>query len=186
MKIVSNVFAFVLSAAILTTPFMAQAGAEQAPAEVKSNIQLERQNQQNPNAIYLTPNKTQLLRIPAPAASVIVSNPTHANVLLDTPQTLILIPRTPGTTSFMVLDRYGKVIIEKDIFVTSRMEQYVRIKRACGTAGGSCVSEETFYCPDGCHNVSTTPATIGGESLNVAPIEGGAPPPPNGNQFPAE
>jgi hypothetical protein len=121
------------------------------------------------DALRLTSNKDQIIRLDQDAASVIVNNPAHATVLLDSPRLLIIMPRTPGATSFKVLDDKGEIILQKDIIVTNAQPKYVRIRRMCN--GGACVPEAYFYCPDGCYEVTPVP---GGSGIIAVP------PPPSG------
>lgn len=122
--------------------------------------------------IRLTPDRAQTLQLEKDAVSVVVTNPAHANVLLDTPRTLIIMPRTPGTTSFTVLDAKGAPVLQKTIIVaTSTDASYVRIRRMCSQNDPTCVPAAYFYCPDGCYEVQPVAPVSGDMSL----------PPPTGN-----
>lgn len=121
-------------------------------------------------AIRLTPDRTKILRLRENAASVIVANPAHASVILDTPQLLILMPREPGTTSFTVLDKEGKVLMERNIIVSAAQPQYVRIRRVCGDSN-NCAPSNYYYCPDGCFEV--TPV-VNENTGSIPEVEGGA------------
>jgi len=107
----------------------------------------------DPRAIRLTPDRTKILRLRESAASVIVANPVHATVSLDSPRLLILMPREPGTTSFTVLNAEGKVLLERSIIVSAVQPQYVRVRRVCGNAS-DCEASNYYYCPDGCFEVT--------------------------------
>lgn len=122
------------------------------------------------DALRLTSNKDQIIRLDQDAASVIVNNPAHATVLLDSPRLLIIMPRDPGATSFKVLNGDGAVILQKDIIVTNAQPKYVRIRRMC-TGGAGCVPEAYFYCPDGCYEV--TPVAGGTGAIGIPPPIGG-------------
>ena len=124
-------------------------------------------------AIRLTPDRTKILRLRESAASVIVANPNHAAVTLDSPRLLILMPREPGTTSFTVLDAHGKVLLERNIIVTaSAQPQYVRVRRVCGSNAQDCQPANYYYCPDGCFEV--TPVAHEDNS-NIPEVQGNAP-----------
>jgi hypothetical protein len=131
----------------------------------------------DPDAIRLTPDRTKILRLKQDAASVIVTNPQHAVVMLDSPRLLILMPRDPGTTSFTVLDRDGKVLMERNIIVSGAQAKYVRIRRVCGN-NNNCVSSAYYYCPDGCYEI--TPVDGTGQMAVPAVAGGTAPPRPTG------
>ncbi|MBI1216362.1 MAG: hypothetical protein GC185_11180 [Alphaproteobacteria bacterium] len=123
-------------------------------------------------SIRITPDRTYLLRLDQDAASVIVTNPDHASIALDTPRLLVIMPRLPGSTAFTVLDRRGQVVMEKNIIVTAVQKKYVRIRRMC-TGSTSCSSDTYYYCPDGCYEV--TPVQPGqGSSAPPPPIASGS------------
>lgn len=126
----------------------------------------------DPRAIRLTPDRTKILRLRENAASVIVANPAHAAVTLDSPRVLILMPREPGTTSFTVLNAAGRVLLERNIIVSAAQPQYVRVRRICGNAR-DCAPSNYYYCPDGCFEV--TPV-VNDNNANIPEIQGGAMP----------
>ena len=117
--------------------------------------------------LRLTSNKNALLKLDQDAVSVIVNNPEHASVMLDTPRLLIVIPHQPGATSFTVLDANGNSIMQKDVIVTNVQEKYVRIRRMCASGDSSCADNAYFYCPDGCYEV--TPVAGGKGNIPPAP-----------------
>lgn len=122
--------------------------------------------------LRLTPDRAQTLQLDKDAVSVVVTNPTHASVLLDTPRTLIIMPRTPGSTSFTVLDGKGGIVLQKSIIVATAAEaNYVRIRRMCGPNDNTCVPAAYYYCPDGCYEVQPV-APVQGE-VNLPPPTGG-------------
>lgn len=119
--------------------------------------------------IRLTPDKTHIVRLEQDASSVIVTNPKHASIVLDSPRLLVLMPHDPGATNFTVLNAKGEVIMEKSVIVSAVEQNYVRIRRICGRSDSSCVPVAYFYCPDSCYEVaavpyraSSTPPIIGG------------------------
>jgi hypothetical protein len=137
-------------------PYMPKSDSELSAKEVEDGI------------IRLTPDRTRLLDLQQDAASVIVTNPDHATIALDSPRRLVIMPRLPGTTAFTVLDSHGQVIMQKSIVVTGAEKKYVRIRRVCGT-DANCASNAYYYCPDGCYEVTPVQPVNGGET---------APPPP--------
>lgn len=107
--------------------------------------------------LRLNLDTTKVIKLDRDAASVVVTNPNNVRVLLDTPRLLLVMPRTPGSTTLMVLDNNGDTILEKTVIVDSGAKsKYVRIRRMCGQAGSGpdCVPTSYFYCPDGCYEVS--------------------------------
>lgn len=125
-------------------------------------------------AIRLTPNESKIIHLNKDAGSVIVANPVHASVFLDTPRIVVIVPATPGATSFSVLDRNGNMIMQRDIIVSDRKNKYVRIQRICNGSVEGCVPSSVYYCPDGCYQVFTASpentATGGGAGSSVPNI----------------
>lgn len=109
--------------------------------------------------LRLTPDKTEMVALEGDAQSIVVGNPDHASVLMENPRTLLVVPRQPGATYFSVLDKDGKVLMQRHVIVAAPKEKYVRIRRSCANASGSdsnCEPMTVYYCPDMCHEVSTT------------------------------
>ena len=113
--------------------------------------------------LRLTPEKSELVRLNKNAVSVIVGNPDHLSVLLDTPRVVVLIPRAPGATHFTILDREGEVVMQRHVIVASPKQQYVRVRRSCINAGedSACNATSVYFCPDMCHEISVT--QLGGD-----------------------
>lgn len=103
--------------------------------------------------LRLTPDKTEMVHLDQDANSVIVGNPAHMNVLLENPRLLLIAPRQPGATQFTVLNKEGKVIMQRHVIVTGPKEDYIRIRRTCINGGGNCEPTTVYYCPDICHDV---------------------------------
>ncbi|MEZ0223135.1 MAG: pilus assembly protein N-terminal domain-containing protein [Alphaproteobacteria bacterium] len=122
--------------------------------------------------LRLTPDRAQTLQLDKDAVSVIVTNPVHASVLLDTPRTLVIMPRTPGSTSFTVLDGKGGIVLQKTVIVAASAEaNYVRIRRMCAPNDNTCTPAAYYYCPDGCYEVQPVQPLAG--EVNMPPPTGG-------------
>jgi hypothetical protein len=112
------------------------------------------------DAIRITPDRTHVIRLDQDAASVIVANPQHAAIVLDSPRLLVVMPREPGSTTFTVLNTKGETLMEKSIIVASTAKPgYVRVRRICGAQDATCQSSAYYYCPDGCYEVKTVGGT---------------------------
>jgi len=172
-------FALVFSMLLSGLAFIRMAEAQAAPPAAPYGGVPQGYNYANNKIIRLTPNESHILHLNRNAASVIVANPAHAGVFLDTPRVLVIVPGTPGATSFTVLDVEGNEIMRRDVIISERQNKYVRIQRICAGSGG-CVPSSVYFCPDGCHQVSTTGRDSG--SVNVSARPGPAPsgPPPSG------
>ena len=62
-------------------------------------------------------NMARILRISAPAATVIIGNPIVADVTIQDPQTLVLTGKSYGETNLIVLDSMGNPIADTTISV---------------------------------------------------------------------
>jgi Flp pilus assembly secretin CpaC len=62
-------------------------------------------------------NMARILRIPTPAATVIIGNPGVADVSIQDPQTLVLTGKSYGQTNLIVLDEMGNPIADTMIEV---------------------------------------------------------------------
>lgn len=85
-----------IRAALMTLPLLLAptlALAESAPVSVKVNM-------------------ARILRINAPASTVIIGNPAIADVTIQDPQTLVLTGKAYGTTNLIVLDNRGSPIAD--------------------------------------------------------------------------
>lgn len=72
------------------------------------------------SAITVNANMARVLRINAPAATVIVGNPAVADVTIQDPQTLILTGKSYGRTNLIVLDAIGNPIADTLIDVVQQ------------------------------------------------------------------
>ncbi len=113
--------------------------------------------------IKLTPDKSELIRLDQDAAAVIVGNPSHASVLTENNRLLVVVPQQPGATHFTVLDKDGKVIMQRHVIVASPKERYLRVRRNCAgvaspaeTDVGDCRPTRVYYCEDMCHEIAVS------------------------------
>lgn len=103
--------------------------------------------------LRLTPDKSEILALDRPAQSLIIGNPAHLNILMDSTTRLILVPREPGATFFTILDENGRVVMQRHAIVAAPAEKYIRVRRSCSFSGENCTGTSVYYCPDMCHPV---------------------------------
>lgn len=103
--------------------------------------------------LRLSQDKSEMITLDQPAASVVVGNPNHVSVLLDTPDTLIVVPRAPGASHFSVIGEDGAILMQRHVIVGGAKEQYVRIRRSCRPTDRDCQPTSVYFCPDTCHEV---------------------------------
>lgn len=119
--------------------------------------------------LRLTPDKSELVRLDGDAVSVVVGNPQHASVLVESPRLLVVVPKAPGATHFTVLNKDGGVIMQQNVIVSGPAKDYVRVRRgSCGekSKAGECAKTDVYYCPDMCHGIS--PGATDGKAPNNA------------------
>ncbi len=125
------------------------------PAKSLSGEMIEEARDQNTApAIKLTPDKSEIIHLEREAASIVVGNPNHLNVMAENAKTLVLVGRLPGATHFMALDKNGDTIMQRHVIVASPKDKYVRIRKSCAKGGvKNCTETQVYYCPDMCHEV---------------------------------
>ncbi len=103
--------------------------------------------------LNLSEDKSEMIRLSEKAASVIVGNPNHISVLLDTPDTIIIVPRLAGASHFTVIGENGKVIMQRHVIVGAPKDNYIRIRRSCNSDDRNCQQTSVYYCPNTCHQI---------------------------------
>ncbi|MFP4464423.1 MAG: pilus assembly protein N-terminal domain-containing protein [Alphaproteobacteria bacterium] len=104
-------------------------------------------------AIRLTPDKSEILRLDTNAKSVIIGNPAHLSILADTSRTLILVPKAPGATHFSILDNESNIIMQRHAIIAAPTTDYIRIRKTCASGEDGCTKTSVYYCPDMCHEI---------------------------------
>jgi len=87
-------------------------------------------------------NMARILRIDAPAATVIIGNPGVADVTIQDPQTLVLTGKSYGQTNLIVLDSMGNPVADTMVTVVQAQSDLVTVYM--GTA------RTTFACSPVC------------------------------------
>ncbi|WMT91773.1 pilus assembly protein N-terminal domain-containing protein [Pelagibacterium sp. H642] len=77
--------------------------------------------------VTVNANMARILRINAPAATVIIGNPAVADVTIQDPQTLILTGRSYGRTNMIILDANGDPIADTVVEVAQLKSDTVTI-----------------------------------------------------------
>lgn len=129
-------------------------------------------------ALEVAPDTPLIINLREDARTVILGNPNHATVSLETPRMLLVTAGMPGMTGLTVLGQNGNVILNEKVIVNGATQGYVRVQNACINADGDCQPVRMFYCEDGsaCHNVivaeeppaaATVGAPVSGEEFFV-------------------
>lgn len=120
--------------------------------------------------LNLSPDKSELVRLDRDAHSVIIGNPDHVKIVLDTPRLAVVIPKATGATYFTILDKDGGVVMQRHVVVSAPKQDYVRIRRSCGTVpqGTDCKPTSVYFCPDMCHEIGNADGKESTSSSNTS------------------
>lgn len=129
-------------------------------------------------ALEVSPDAPLIVNLREDAKTVILGNPNHATVSLETARMLLITAGMPGMTGLTVLGNNGNVIMNEKIIVNGAAEGYVRVQNACINADGDCQPVRMYYCEEGsaCHNVivaEEAPTPIMNNPGVVAPFDDG-------------
>jgi len=99
--------------------------------------------QASDNIYRIDLNKTQILRLPAPAGSVVIGNPAIADITVHSPHMILVVGRGFGETNLVILDRQGQTMVDADVQVTALTPSNgVRLFKATSRESYSCAP----YC----------------------------------------
>ena len=100
--------------------------------------------------ISVKANMARILRISAPAATVIIGNPGVADVTIQDPQTLVLTGKSYGTTNLIVLDTQGNPIADTMIEVVQSSADIMTVYQGSSRTSLSCspVCQQTLMLGD--------------------------------------
>lgn len=88
--------------------------------------------------IVVTMDRAKVMRIPAPADTVIVGNPAIADVSIRDRQTLVLTGRQAGVTNVVILDKKGDPIADELISVEVAEGSIVFVQRGASRYSYAC------------------------------------------------
>jgi hypothetical protein len=115
-----------LSLALLLVAIVAPAAAAPAPADT----------------IVVLLDQAMLLQLPDRAATVVVGNPLVADLSVQSGGLAVVTGKGYGTTNFIVLDRKGIVLLQKNVEVTGAPDKTVVVYRG--------PDRETYSCTPDC------------------------------------
>jgi hypothetical protein len=149
---------------------VSKGGIFDVTASESNNAEMQDWGETHP-LLRISPDKSELIKLDRDAVSVIVGNPQHLSVLLDTPNVLVLVPRAPGATYFTALDRQGEPIMARHVVVAAPEKQYIRVRRSCinAEADSGCTAQSVYFCPDMCHEIGIT--QLGSDDARAAAPE---------------
>ncbi|HVT52556.1 MAG TPA: pilus assembly protein N-terminal domain-containing protein [Dongiaceae bacterium] len=80
----------------------------------------------------VTWREAQVVRLAKPATSVIVGDPTVADVTLDDPTTLVVFGKAPGETNIIVLSNSQEMVLNTPLVVSPSNTRHVTVLNATG------------------------------------------------------
>jgi hypothetical protein len=98
--------------------------------------------------VIVTYDQSQLLRLPAPAAEIIIGNPVIADVSVQSGELLVITGKSFGITNMIALDAKRRIILERRILVKRDDARVVNLQR--GDKG-----RQTYNCTPFCNPTVT-------------------------------
>ena len=112
-------------------------------------------------------NKTSILRIERNVSNVSIGNPEIADILVETPRLILIVPKKAGETNLLLFDSNNAAINDFDIIVSPQSLRHLTLYRS--TTGVT-----TFNCDPRCTAVKTPGEPIsGGDSGSGGSASGG-------------
>jgi hypothetical protein len=88
-------------------------------------------------------DRAKVMRISAPAATVVIGNPAIADATVQDRQTLVITGKVSGITNLVVLDAKGQLIADELVNVEKPQQGYVTVQRGA--------SRFTYSCTPNCN-----------------------------------
>ena len=93
-------------------------------------------------------DEVRLVRLDRPGASVVIGNPSVADVAVQSGRLLAIAGKSFGLTNVIVLDTKGREILDRKLRVATDPSRIVRVYRGAGRRSFDCVSRcETALIP---------------------------------------
>jgi hypothetical protein len=128
--------------------------------------------------LAITLDQAQVVRLPDRVATIVVGNPSIADVSVQPGGVMVITGRGYGATNIIVLDRGGRPLMEKAVQVYGPRDNMVVVYRG--------VDRESYSCTPHCERrlvLGDAPsffgATVGQIGVRNAIGQTGAPPPKN-------
>lgn len=86
-------------------------------------------------------DESRLVKVPERATTIILGNPTIADVAIQPGGVMLVTGKGHGATSMTVLDQSGTVVMERMIEVTSQTDKMVTVYRGIDRYSYSCMPE---------------------------------------------
>ncbi|MDQ7249900.1 pilus assembly protein N-terminal domain-containing protein [Dongia sedimenti] len=84
------------------------------------------------DGLNLNWREARVVKLAKPATSIVVGDPTVADVTLDTPDTIIVFGKTPGETNILVLSDKQELLLDWPVVVSPITARHVSVLNASG------------------------------------------------------
>ena len=91
--------------------------------------------------VRLVQGRSQVVRVPRPAETVVVGDPAIADVSIQDATTLVLTAKKAGETNIIILDEAGDPIVDETIVVDTNYKSIVRVYGPKGLTAYQCAPE---------------------------------------------
>ncbi|MCH7929654.1 MAG: pilus assembly protein N-terminal domain-containing protein [Proteobacteria bacterium] len=108
----------------------------------------------------MTVDKAHLMHLDTDAGTIMVADPTIADVVLESPRLVFIVGRAPGETNLYILDVNGAEIVHTDLLVVPNVDREVTLDRN--------TVEATFSCAPRCARIATPGAAQEAEEASTA------------------
>lgn len=88
--------------------------------------------------VKVTLDQAKVIRISAPASTIIIGNPAIADATLQDAQTLVITGRAYGTTNMIILDDSGEPITDTELAVEAPTSNILTVQRGVMRSSMTC------------------------------------------------
>ncbi len=118
------------------------------------------------NELWVTIDEAQLHSLEQPVGSIVVANPSIADVTVRSKRELIFFGRMPGTTKVYFFDEKGERFATLDVRVRTPRNRLLTLQSGGTQYSFSCTThcEQTFMVGDGTNNSRAVMGTVAGQA----------------------
>jgi Flp pilus assembly secretin CpaC len=95
------------------------------------------------DGLTLNWREARVIKLAKPATSVVIGDPTVADVTLETPQTVVVFGKTPGETNILVLSGDQELLLDWPVVVSPVTARHVSVVNA---VAGEAPAEVLYAC----------------------------------------
>jgi Flp pilus assembly secretin CpaC len=111
-------------------------------AIVAASVSASAQERPELDQIAVSLDQAKLLKLPAGTETIIVGNPSIADVSIQRNNVIVITGRAPGRTNFIALDSNGTIISESMVSVSASVGHALVVQRG--------LDRSTYHCAPNC------------------------------------